>query len=268
MRLTARGATDVGRVREENEDGFLVDERVGLYAVADGMGGHRAGEVASATALEALRASVAAGSAVRDAVLAANAAVHEKAAGDAELAGMGTTLTAATLAAGGTLLVAHVGDSRAYVLRDGELRQVTVDHSLVEELVREGRLTPEQATVHPHRSIITRALGVDAEVEVDLYSVELRPGDRVLLCSDGLTSMVRPDGVATVLRREDDAERAARALVDTANAAGGEDNITVVVVDVEDGDDPRRWQHDLPGSRSSPRPPRPPPRRLLLSAGA
>ncbi len=235
MRLLAGAATDVGMVREGNEDGFLIDDRLQLFAVADGMGGHQAGEVASATALEALRASVATGTALEQAVTAANAAVFEKASADEALRGMGTTLTTLSIDPDGAeLLVGHVGDSRAYLVRDGELRQITEDHSLVEELVREGRLTPEQADVHPQRSIITRALGIDAAVNVDLVPVEIQPGDRILLCSDGLTTMLRPSDIATVLRREPDPGRAADLLVDAANAAGGEDNITALVVEVED----------------------------------
>jgi protein phosphatase len=132
------------------------------------------------------------------------------------------------------VLVGHVGDSRAYLLHEGELRQVTVDHSLVEELVRDGRLTADEAAVHPQRSIITRALGVDSSVEVDVYSVELVPGDRLLFCSDGLTGMMQPDAIAATLRREEEPTRAAAQLVDEANAAGGEDNITVVIVAVTD----------------------------------
>lgn len=239
MRLVVGAATDVGRVRDGNEDAYLVDDAMGLVAVADGMGGHRAGEVASATALEALRAAVSAGRPLREAVEDANRAVFEKAGTDDSLRGMGTTLTAATLAAGDTLLVGHVGDSRAYLLRDGELRQVTTDHSLVEELVRDGRLTPDEAAIHPQRSIITRALGVDASVEVDVYPVELAPGDVLLFCSDGLTGMLQPDVIAAELRREDDPTRVATKLVDAANAAGGEDNITVVVVAVT-GEAPAR----------------------------
>jgi PPM family protein phosphatase len=227
-------ATDVGRVRDGNEDAYLVDRAMGLVAVADGMGGHRAGEVASATALEALRAAITSGRPLRESIEDANEAVFTKSLTDAELRGMGTTLTAATLVTGGILLVGHVGDSRAYLLRDGELRQVTEDHSLVEELVREGRLTADEAAVHPQRSIITRALGVDASVEVDVYPIELAPGDRFLLCSDGLTGMVQFDDIAATLRRESDPERAASHLVDAANHAGGEDNITVVVVAVTD----------------------------------
>jgi protein phosphatase len=227
-------ATDVGRVREGNEDAYLVDDAMGLAAVADGMGGHRAGEVASATALEALRAAITSGRPLRESIQDANEAVFAKSLTDTDLRGMGTTLTAGTLVTGGTLLVGHVGDSRAYLLHDGELRQVTEDHSLVEELVREGRLTADEAAVHPQRSIITRALGLDPAVEVDVYPVELAPGDRLLLCSDGLTGMVQTDVIAGILRREEDPSRAAAQLVDAANHAGGEDNITVVVVAVTD----------------------------------
>ena len=234
MRLITGAATDVGRVREGNEDAYLVDDAMGLVAVADGMGGHRAGEVASATALEALRSAITHGRPLRESMQDANEAVFTKSLTDEELRGMGTTLTAATLVTGGTVLVGHVGDSRAYLLHDGELRQVTVDHSLVEELVREGRLTADEAAVHPQRSIITRALGVDASVEVDVYPVELAPGDRLLLCSDGLTGMVQAETIAGTLRREEDPARAAAALIDAANVAGGEDNITAVVVAVTD----------------------------------
>jgi serine/threonine protein phosphatase PrpC len=238
MRLVPGGATDQGQVRDSNEDGYVVDRRLQLFAIADGMGGHRAGEVASATALEALRASVASGTGLGDAITSANAAVFSKATDDESLAGMGTTLTA-LVPDGDRVLVGHVGDSRAYLLRDGELRQLTTDHSLVQEFIREGRLTEEQAAVHPQRSIITRALGVEPDVEVDVYPVPLRAGDRILLCSDGLSTMLRSDDIAGLLRRESDPTRAANLLVDAANAAGGEDNITTIVVDVEDdGADP------------------------------
>jgi protein phosphatase len=196
------------------------------------MGGHRAGEVASAIALEALRAAMAAGQPLRDAIEGANDAVLEKSVSDQELRGMGTTLTAGTLGTDGNLLIGHVGDSRAYLVRDGELTQITNDHSLVEEMVRGGELTPEQAESHPRRSIITRALGIDPEVDVDVYPVAVRPGDRILLCSDGLTTMLRGEEIAEILEREPQPERAARLLVDAANAAGGEDNVTAVVVEV------------------------------------
>ena len=232
LKLLAAGVTDVGRVRDGNEDDFLDQaDRLGLVAVADGMGGHRAGEVASATALEALRAAVASGEGLRDAIEGANEAVLEKSESDRELQGMGTTLTAGMLGTDGSLMVGHVGDSRAYLIREGELRQITDDHSLVEEMVRGGELTPEQAEVHPQRSIITRALGIDPQVDVDVYPIELEPGDRVLLCSDGLTTMLRPDEIANILGREQDSRRAAQLLVDAANAAGGEDNVTAVIVE-------------------------------------
>ncbi len=258
MRLLAGAATDVGMVREGNEDGFLIDDRLQLFAVADGMGGHQAGEVASATALEALRASVATGTGLEQAVTAANAAVFEKASADEALRGMGTTLTTLSIdPAGAELVIGHVGDSRAYLVRDGDLRQITEDHSLVEELVREGRLTPEQADVHPQRSIITRALGIDAAVSVDLVPVEIRAGDRILLCSDGLTTMLRPSDIATILRREPDPGRAADLLVDAANAAGGEDNITALVVEVEDDGLAGITGAHVAGAAASP-PPAPP----------
>jgi serine/threonine protein phosphatase PrpC len=232
VRLATGSATHTGLVRGNNEDSFLVDDERALFAVADGMGGHRGGEVASRTAIEALRAAVAAGRPVNDAIVRANEAVLARAAGDSELTGMGTTMTAVVVAGGRQLLIGHVGDSRAYLVHDGEMRRVTDDHSLVEELVREGRLTPEQAESHPRRAIVTRALGVDAEVEVDLYTVEVAAGDRLLLCSDGLTTMVRDRDVERLVRGEPDPQRAAELLVDAANRAGGEDNTSVIVVDV------------------------------------
>jgi protein phosphatase len=239
VRLVAAAATDVGRVREGNEDSVLHDERLGIFAVADGMGGHQAGEVASATAVEALRAAIAGGASITDAVTQANTAVVDKAHADTTMLGMGTTMTAAIEVVGG-IRIGHVGDSRAYVLRDGILARVTDDHSLVEELVREGRITLEQAAVHPQRNVVTRALGIDAAVDVDDVAIELTGGDRVLLCSDGLSGMLRDADISAILRREPDTESVARALIDAANEAGGEDNITVLVIDVigEEGDLP------------------------------
>jgi serine/threonine protein phosphatase PrpC len=234
VRLVFGAATDVGRVREGNEDGYLIDEAMGLVALADGMGGHLGGEVASATALEALRAGMTSGNPLRESIEDANRAVYAKSLTDPSLHGMGTTLTAGTLVSGGTLLIGHVGDSRAYIFRDGELRRLTTDHSHVEELVRDGKITEDEAAVHPMRSVITRALGIDERVDVDVYPVELVPGDLVVLCSDGLTDMVHEDAIAGELRREGDAKRAATRLVDTANRAGGVDNITVVVIAVTD----------------------------------
>ena len=262
FKLVAAGVTDVGRVRDGNEDDFLdQSNRLGLVAVADGMGGHRAGEVASATALEALRAAVASGEPLRDAIEGANDAVLEKSVSDQEFHGMGTTLTAGMLGSDGHLVVGHVGDSRAYLVRDGELSQITDDHSLVEEMVRSGELTPEQAEVHPRRSVITRALGIDPQVEVDEYPIELQPGDRILFCSDGLTTMVRPDEIASILGREPDLRRAAQLLVDAANAAGGEDNITAVIIEAVEVSDDEVAAPAVPGDDTSDTPPVKPRRR-------
>jgi protein phosphatase len=236
MKLATGSATDTGLVRGNNEDSILVDAAHELFAVADGMGGHRGGEVASRTAIEALRAGVASGRSVNEAITRANDAVLERAAGDEDLTGMGTTLTAMVVAGSRQLLIGHVGDSRAYLVHDGELRRVTDDHSLVEELVREGRLTPEQAESHPQRHVVTRALGVDFQVDVDLYTIEVSAGDRVIICSDGLTTMVRERDVERLARSEPDPQRAAELLVDAANRAGGEDNTSVVVVDVVEVD--------------------------------
>jgi protein phosphatase len=234
MRLVFGSDTHQGQLRGNNEDWYLVDPEHTLYAVADGMGGHRGGEVASHTAIEALRAAFASGDTIEGSIVAANTAVRTRAAGDDALTGMGTTLTALTTTGSRQLLFGHVGDSRAYLLRDGALRRITDDHSLVEELVRDGRLTPEQAESHPQRAIVTRALGVDPDVEVDVYTIDAETGDRVLLCSDGLTTMLRDGDVERIARNEQDPQRAAELLVATANDAGGEDNITVIIVDVAD----------------------------------
>jgi serine/threonine protein phosphatase PrpC len=236
VKLAAASATDQGLVRSNNEDAFLIDDQRALFAVADGMGGHRGGEVASHTAIEALRAAIANGTPLHDAITRANTAVLTRAAGDDELTGMGTTMTAVIAVGGRQLLIGHVGDSRAYLLHEGTLRRATDDHSLVEELVREGRLTPEQAEAHPQRAIVTRALGVDDDVDVDLYTLDIEAGDRVVLCSDGLTTMVRERDIERLARTETDPQRLAEALVNAANAAGGEDNVTIVVIDVLETD--------------------------------
>ena len=231
MNFAFGARTDVGRGRSANEDAFVADADSGLYAVADGMGGHRAGEVASATAVETLRSVFGSRRRIGEAVEAANAAVFAQAGENPEMRGMGTTVTAVALTEGRYAIIGHVGDSRAYLLRDGALSQVTEDHSLVEQLVREGQLSPEEAANHPQRAIITRALGIEPDVEVDIYEVDLRPGDRLLLCSDGLTNMVRDQQLEAMLREQSDPQQAAEMMVDAANAAGGDDNITVVIVD-------------------------------------
>ncbi len=238
IRLVVGAVTDVGLVRDHNEDGYLVDEAAGLLAVADGMGGHRGGEVASATALSALRRALDDNGDLGRSVGIANDTVFERSLSDRELRGMGTTLTAGLIDDAGHLLIGHVGDSRAYLWRDHELRRLTTDHSLVAELIAVGELSEEEAERDPRRSMITRALGLEPNVAVDLVTVELVPGDRIILCSDGLTSMVRESEAAAILAVEPDPARAARHLVEAANAAGGVDNTTVVVADIAEADSP------------------------------
>jgi protein phosphatase len=263
--LRVGSATDTGQVRTKNEDAALIGDVV--FAVADGMGGHAAGEVASQVAVEAFESSTSTGvddeDDVVEAVRAANQAVLDRAEDEPELAGMGTTLTALALVPGpadgsgpGELVIANVGDSRAYLFRDGDLTQLTRDHSLVEDLVQEGRLSPEEARTHPQRNILTRVLGNDSEVEPDVFRADPVRGDRYLLCSDGLSNEVDEERTAAVLRRLADPDDAARELVRLANENGGRDNITVVVVDVVDDDGRARTASRLVGRgrRSTDRP--------------
>ena len=231
--------TDTGRQRRANEDALF--SRAPLFAVADGMGGAKAGEIASRTAIDVIGLGVEDGGVVRsrlvELVRRANRAVHEAQRADEELSGMGTTATVAHVGEE-ALTVAHVGDSRAYLLRAGSLRRLTEDHSLVEEMRRSGKLTAEEAANHPQRSIITRALGPDPAVEVDVREFRLEPGDVVLLCSDGLTTMLPEERVAELVRGNRRLDNAGRALIAAANAAGGRDNITVVLFRVGDADEP------------------------------
>ena len=233
------GLSDTGRKRRQNEDAFVCEPP--LCAIADGMGGAQAGEVASrlaAAVFEEGAAAVQGEDGVATVVRAANARIFERAVHDPAVAGMGTTATVAVVdEAAATVTIAHVGDSRAYRYRPGSLEQLTTDHSLVGELVRSGRLTEDEAAVHPHRSVITRALGTDADVEVDTLTLDVAPGDLVLLCSDGLSAMVRDDEIVRLLEATGAAPRqAAEALVSAANAAGGEDNVTVVLFELVDAD--------------------------------
>lgn len=225
--------SDTGRVRPANEDSYLA--RPPLFVVADGMGGASAGEVASRVAVETFAAGLPPGGELSkrlaDVVLQANGKIHGQAASNPSLQGMGTTITAAMVDAE-RLVLAHVGDSRAYLYRGGELEQLTRDHTLVDELVRQGRLTEEEAAVHPQRSIITRALGPEASVEVDTSEHELQSDDIVLLCSDGLTGMVSPQLIADSLAEAKSLAAASRTLIKLANEAGGRDNITVVLLKV------------------------------------
>ncbi len=234
-------ATDIGRVRTSNQDLSLEEGR--LFAVADGMGGHVGGEVAARTAIDALRSAFlhhASVTGLGEAVTEANLAVWERGQAQIDLQGMGTTLTAVALVSGedghDVIALANVGDSRAYVWSQGRIVQATVDHSLAEEKHRQGELTEAEAAIHPQRHILTRALGVSSSVDVDLWKLNLATGDRILLCSDGLTNEVSVDQIAQVLGSVSDPAEAAQALVDAANEHGGNDNITVVVVDVLEGD--------------------------------
>jgi protein phosphatase len=230
--------TDTGRQRRDNEDNAFV--RAPLFVVADGMGGAQAGEVASALAVEEFQQDLpdegSAEQRLTTRIREANRRIYELSRVEHEHAGMGTTLTAALLD-DDTLAVAHVGDSRAYIFRDGELARLTQDHSLVEELVRQGKLTEEQAAEHPQRSIITRALGIEFDVEVDTWTYQVRAGDVVLLCSDGLTSMIDEDQIVRILGGASSLAQAGDQLIDAANEAGGRDNITVVLFRLEDAGD-------------------------------
>jgi protein phosphatase len=232
--------TDVGRQRQANEDSYLA--RSPLFVVADGMGGAQAGEVASLTAIQAFQAGLPDGSpedSIERTIQVANRNIYDQAHGDASLAGMGTTITVAAVDADGErVVVGHVGDSRAYRVRDGIIQRLTKDHSLVEEMRRRGQITEEQAEDHPQRSIITRALGPEPEVQADLATIPSEPGDIFLLCSDGLTTMIGDEKIRDILMSATSLDAAARTLVDEANRAGGRDNITVIVFQVEDPANP------------------------------
>ena len=233
------GATDVGRVRSNNQDQYLARAESSLWAVADGMGGHSGGEVASSIACETLGDTFSEHTVdgLVDAIEQANAAVYRAGVDDPELTGMGTTVVALAVVEhedDEVLAIANVGDSRCYRFADGELDQVTTDHSLVADLVREGSLSPEEAAVHPQRNIVTRVLGVYDNVPVDVFAVDPHDGDRYVLCSDGLFNEVPEPAIAAVLRARRDPVDAAHELVRLAVDGGGRDNVTVVVVDVLD----------------------------------
>jgi protein phosphatase len=252
MKLASHGLTDVGLRREANEDAYLVDVERGLFAVADGMGGHAAGEVASRLAIETLASGLESGASdseeeMRRSLTAVIQAANERIAREIRaresLRGMGTTVVAA-LCRGTRLVVAHVGDSRAYLVRDGLIERLTRDHSWVNEQVQMGILSEEEAQRHPFRNVITRALGSAEPVAVDTVSRALKGGDILLLCSDGLNGLVLDEVILErVLAASGDLEKAARSLVDAANAAGGDDNVTVVLL---------RLQESAPGQAGGP----------------
>jgi serine/threonine protein phosphatase PrpC len=240
--LRSGSATDVGRVRQINQD--LPLEATNLFAVADGMGGHVGGEVAARVAIDALLASFTREPTTNGLLAAfseANRSVWQESQDQSDLHGMGTTLTAVALVGGADgrdmIALANVGDSRAYVFSEGSITQVTADHSLAEERMRHGEMTEEEAAVHPQRHILTRALGVSPDVDADMWELELRAGDRIVLCSDGLSNEVGPEVLGEILATEPDPGAAARRMVEVANAHGGADNITVVVVDVLVGEE-------------------------------
>ncbi len=234
MNIRAGVATDIGLVREGNEDSYLVEEP--LFVIADGMGGHRGGEVASRLAVETIGALFRRGEgALAEQVQEANRAVFERSSLDRAVAGMGTTVTAALVERDRARL-AHVGDSRAYLFRRGEMRMLTEDHTLVHRMVQQGEITEAEAERHPQRSVVTRAVGMERSIPVDEIVIDLEPGDRLLICSDGLTSMVDDGTIGRILADQPDPQRAAEALVRAANEGGGVDNTTVIVVAVEDGE--------------------------------
>ena len=227
-------ASDTGKKRRRNEDSYVVAPP--LFAVADGMGGAQAGEVASKLAAAALKETHPDGASGPETVIAliqeANRRVYERAASDPATSGMGTTITVA-LVDGSEVTIGHVGDSRAYVVRGDELEQLTEDHSLVNELLKSGKLSREEAETHPQRSVITRAVGTDPDVDVDAFTVTAGEGDVFLLCSDGLTDMVADADILDVVEKHrDDLDRVTKALVSAANRGGGEDNITVIAFSI------------------------------------
>ncbi len=250
------GITDPGRKRRRNEDAYVVEPP--LFAVADGMGGAQAGEVASRLAAAALkegRARTGGERRIVSLIQEANRRVYDRSNEDPNASGMGTTMTVA-LVGNGQVAFGHVGDSRAYLIRDGSMEQLTEDHSLVAELMRSGKLSPEEAESHPQRSVITRALGTDPDVDVDTFTIAARMGDLFLLCSDGLTTMVPNEAILDLVERHrNDMDRALRELVSAANREGGEDNITVVAFEIaeetlaRDGD---TREQALPPERARP----------------
>ena len=229
--------TDTGRVRTGNEDSLFPTtaghtEQRAILLVADGMGGAVAGEVASRLATESVAASLDSDLTPEDRVIAANEAVIAAVESDPALSGMGTTMTLVDLNPDGTAAFAHVGDSRAYLLRAGELKQLTTDHTLVNELIELGKITPEEAENHPHRHLLTRVLGL-GPIGVDQFTVSVEDGDRILLCSDGLTTMVTDFTIEQILAAGEGVEPTAWVLIEQANMAGGVDNTTVVVIDAK-----------------------------------
>jgi protein phosphatase len=233
LRVIAHGKTDKGLVRKENEDAFCIEKELGLLAIADGMGGHASGEVASKMAIEILKESLKEESQpclgkLRSGVKLANRRVYEAAQSQSQLNGMGTTLTALQLD-GNRLSIAHVGDSRAYLIRGGVIEQITDDHTIVSEQVARGMMTKEEAARSGMRNILSRALGIASEVDVDVEELTVLEGDQLALCSDGLTEMISEDEILSEVQSTKRPDLACDELVNLANQRGGEDNVTVIV---------------------------------------
>lgn len=247
LRILHSGLTDTGRVRAGNEDAWAVDESQGLYIVADGMGGHNAGEIAARLVVESLpklmqkrgssilpRTSAATARRLRSAVSRLSRDVYAQAMTQPQLYGMGATVVAAMIH-GDEAIVVHMGDSRAYLVRDGRIRLLTRDHSIIQVLLDAGHITPEQALYHPDRNRITASIGMPGDPSPDSKRVHLRTGDKLLLCSDGLANMVDDLHICQIVDKTETPDAICRALVDAANAAGGDDNITAVVMEVREG---------------------------------
>ncbi|HEX9290507.1 MAG TPA: Stp1/IreP family PP2C-type Ser/Thr phosphatase [Anaeromyxobacteraceae bacterium] len=248
MLITARGQTDVGQKRDHNEDSFLVDDDLGLFIVADGMGGHAGGGTASRLAVQTIQTRLqvardadpelfsrpapleesALREVLREAVESACQIIYQAAQGDPSLAGMGTTVTAAVFS-GDITFVAHVGDSRCYLARKGHIYQVSEDHSLVNEQLKAGAITPDEARHSRFKNIITRSVGFEADVTVDMMGLEIEPGDRFVLCCDGLSNLVDDQEILDIVR-DAPIDMAPKKLIDLANERGGDDNITVIVI--------------------------------------
>lgn len=230
-------ATDVGKVRETNEDHLFTDEKLGLFIVADGMGGHQAGEVASETAVKVIsnfiRVNIGRGlsipTLIEESIFTANEDILKKAIRDSSLDGMGTTVVLALLNEG-SVHIANVGDSRAYLIRGSTIEQLTKDHSLVGDLVRKGQITKEEARVHPKRNILTMALGIEGVIELDIAPIDFQKGDYILLCSDGLTDMLTDEEIRDIVLSSKDIEGPCKNLVASANEKGGRDNITLISI--------------------------------------
>jgi protein phosphatase len=237
------GLTDIGKVRQENQDAFVVEPEMGLFVVSDGMGGAQGGALASKVVISVLPRIIekkiaelkkptaeAVRRSMRDAIMELSRQVYEKSVNQIGLKGMGATVVLA-LIRGRWAHIAHLGDSRAYLLRNGQLTRITEDHSVIAILLRRGEITPEEAKFHPAKSQLTRVVGMEGEAYPDVYTIALKKGDRLLLCTDGLTGMISDTKIETILKKHSDPKQACRSLIDAANQAGGSDNITAIVAD-------------------------------------